>query len=87
MPILDELKKIRKEKGILQKDIAKKLGMTAERFNRYEKGNRKIDIDFVIDFARELGYELILIRKFQFRYEEMQNMWIRNKSNGWLFMF
>ena len=64
MAIIKELRNIRKEKRISQKEMAKRLGMTPYRFNRYENENRKIDITFVIDFARELGYELLLVKKF-----------------------
>jgi transcriptional regulator with XRE-family HTH domain len=63
MAIFDRLVELRKEKRISQRNMAIKLGMKAGRLNRYEKGDRKISIEFVEDYADKLGYEIRLMVK------------------------
>jgi transcriptional regulator with XRE-family HTH domain len=63
MSIISNLIEIRKDKRINQKVMAKKLGISSGSLNRFEKGNRKVDISIVEDYANELGYELKLMVK------------------------
>jgi transcriptional regulator with XRE-family HTH domain len=63
MSIIDKLVEIRKEKGINQKVMAKALKLSPGSLNRFEKGNRKVDLDTVEKYAEELGYELRLMVK------------------------
>ena len=41
----DRLKKLRKEKGLYQKDVAEEIGLTASAIGFYEQGKRKPDND------------------------------------------
>jgi transcriptional regulator with XRE-family HTH domain len=63
MAILKDLVQLRKQQKVTQKEMAKRIGMTPERLSRYERGNRKINIDFVVDYALAIGYELRLLKK------------------------
>ncbi|MCK9282390.1 MAG: helix-turn-helix domain-containing protein [Melioribacteraceae bacterium] len=63
MSIISNLIEIRKDKRINQKVMAKKLGISSGSLNRFEKGNRKIDMSIIEDYANKLGYELKLIVK------------------------
>jgi transcriptional regulator with XRE-family HTH domain len=63
MSTFSKLIEIRKDKRINQKVMAKKLGISSGSLNRFEKGNRKVDISIVEDYANELGYELKLMVK------------------------
>jgi transcriptional regulator with XRE-family HTH domain len=61
MVIFDKLIQIRKEKRVSQGNMAYKLGITSTTLNRYEKGNRKISAELMLEYAIVLGYELKLM--------------------------
>lgn len=63
MSIINKLIVIRKDKKINQKVMAKKLGISSGSLNRFEKGNRRVDLWLVEMYADELGYELKLMVK------------------------
>lgn len=63
MSIVNELIRIRKEKKVNQKEMAKKLNISIGSLCRFEKGNRKMDINTVENYANNLDYELRLLRK------------------------
>ena len=45
------LKNLRKMRKISQKDFAKKLGITAQTYNRYERNNAQPSIDLLVHIA------------------------------------
>ncbi len=49
------LKEIRKQKGITQKELAEKLGISPQRLSNYEKGKRRLPADIAILISRELN--------------------------------
>jgi transcriptional regulator with XRE-family HTH domain len=52
--IVERLKKLRNEKGLLQKELASSLGISPVRYNLYEKGKREPDHATLTTIAREL---------------------------------
>lgn len=60
--ILEQLKKRRKELGLLQKDMLLRVGMTRQQYNQLEKkGNPRLDTLTLL--AKGLDMELLLIPK------------------------
>ncbi len=60
--ILKQLKKRRKELGLLQKDMLLRVGMTRQQYNQLEKkGNPRLDTLTLL--AKGLDMELLLIPK------------------------
>ena len=60
--ILEQLRKRRKELGLLQKDMLLKVGMTRQQYNRLEKrGNPRLDTLELL--SKGLDMELMLIPK------------------------
>ncbi len=60
--ILEQLRKRRKELGLLQKDMLLRVGMTRQQYNRLEKsGNPRLDTLELL--AKGLDMELVLIPK------------------------
>lgn len=60
--ILEQLKKRRKELGLLQKDMLLRVGMTRQQYNQLErKGNPRLDTLALV--AKGLDMELLLIPK------------------------
>lgn len=51
---LTELKRIRKAKGLTQKDVAEKLGIATHSYTRYECGVRRPNIDTLLKIANIL---------------------------------
>ena len=51
---LTELKRIRKAKGLTQKDVAEKLGIATHSYTRYECGVRRPNIDKLLKIANIL---------------------------------
>lgn len=47
------LKQLRKSKGLRQKNIAMKLGITIEKYSRYEIGLTEIPVSMLTPIARE----------------------------------
>jgi Predicted transcription factor, homolog of eukaryotic MBF1 len=64
------IKSARVSKGLLQKDIAKILGVKSNTIAGYEAGTRKVDIDSAVTVCIFLGIDLALFcgvnRKFKF---------------------
>ncbi len=48
---LTEMKRIRKERGLRQKDVAEKLGIATHSYTRYECGVRRPNIDTLLKIA------------------------------------
>ncbi len=60
--ILEQLRKRRKELGLLQKDMLRRVGMTRQQYNQLEKkGNPRLDTLTLL--AKGLDMELMLIPK------------------------
>lgn len=60
--ILEQLKKRRKELGLLQKDMLLRVGMTRQQYNQLEKkGNPRLDTLTLL--AKGLDMQLLLIPK------------------------
>lgn len=66
----DLIKSARTSKGLLQKDVAKVLGVKSNTVAGYESGARKIDIDSAVSVCLFLGIDLALFcglnRNFKF---------------------
>ena len=60
-PIIAQLRDLRIKRGIMQKDVAKKLGYSANQIYKAEVGDTKLYVDFVEDYANALGYQLVLL--------------------------
>ncbi len=64
------LRNARLAKGLLQKDVAKVLGVKSNTIAGYEAGTRKIDIDDIVTLCLFLGIDLALFcginRNFKF---------------------
>lgn len=52
---LTAMKRIRKERGLRQKDVAEKLGIATHSYTRYECGVRRPNIDTLLKIADILG--------------------------------
>ena len=52
------LKKIRQEKGILQVDLAEKLGVPQSFVSKYESGDRRLDILELRQVCKAIGISL-----------------------------
>lgn len=52
---LTAMKRIRKERGLRQKDVAEKLGIATHSYTRYECGNRRPNIYMLLKIADILG--------------------------------
>lgn len=60
--IIDQLRRRRKQLGLLQKDMLLRVGMTRQQYNQLEnKGNPRLDTLELV--AEGLGLELMLIPK------------------------
>jgi transcriptional regulator with XRE-family HTH domain len=49
------LAEIRQEKGLLQSDIAERLGKNQSYVSKYERGERRLDLPEFLDVADALG--------------------------------
>jgi transcriptional regulator with XRE-family HTH domain len=54
----EKVKMLLDEKGMNQKDLSKKSGITEASVCRYLKGDRKPRIDIIVNFAEALGVEV-----------------------------
>lgn len=52
---MTEMKRIRKEHGLRQSDVADKLGIHCKSYARYECGNRRPNIYILLKIAEILG--------------------------------
>lgn len=79
MKIGEIIKRIRKAKGFSQMELAEKIGITYQQFQKYEKGKSKITVDRLIDIAKALDVPLstILVKIYKddniktYSYEEV----------------
>ena len=55
---MTHLKKIREEKGLSQIELANRIGISAPRYNQYEKNKRKLPPKIALLLAKELGITL-----------------------------
>lgn len=53
----DYLKEKRLAKGYSQSEVARLLGITQQRYSRYELGQREPGLDFIIDVAKVLDFK------------------------------
>ncbi len=53
----DFLKEKRLAKGYSQARVAELLGISQQRYSRYELGQREPGLDFIIDVSRVLGFK------------------------------
>ena len=52
------LKDLREDNDMLQKDIAKKLGISQQYYSQYELGNYTMPIELLIELAKEYNVSL-----------------------------
>jgi transcriptional regulator with XRE-family HTH domain len=52
------LKDLREDKDLLQKDIAKKLGISQQYYSQYELGNYTMPIEMLIELAKEYNVSI-----------------------------
>lgn len=55
MPFAEKLSKLRKDKGLTQEDLAKKVGVGIAQMRRYEKGASSPTLEVIKGMARTLG--------------------------------
>jgi len=55
MEMYERLRKSRELRGLTQKEVANKLGITHSGYSKYERGERKIDIDRWIELCKILN--------------------------------
>lgn len=67
MTIGENIRKIRKEKGLTQSELAKKIGMSYQQIGQYEKGKRQPKIETIDKIATALGVRIVdITRDFKF---------------------
>ena len=52
--VLPRIREVRKEKGITQAKLAKKIGMEQTQYSRYERGENEIKVNVLIDICKAL---------------------------------
>ncbi len=55
MPFAEKLSKLRKDKGLTQEDLAKKVGVGIAQMRRYEKGASSPTLEVIKNMAKTLG--------------------------------
>lgn len=55
MPFAEKLAKLRKDKGLTQEDLSKKVGVGIAQMRRYEKGSSSPTLEVIKNMARTLG--------------------------------
>lgn len=55
---MTRLKEIREEKGISQRELAKRINISAPRYNQYENNKRNLPPKIALLLAKELGVTL-----------------------------
>jgi transcriptional regulator with XRE-family HTH domain len=83
--IANRLTTLRKQQGISQLEICKKLGLTQSMMSRYENGTRRIPSELLIQFAKAIGVssdEILGLKTvsprsnpFQDMTDEMKHLW------------
>lgn len=61
--LMETLKQARLKKGLSQRSFAKKIGKPQSYLSRIEKGDVDIQTSNLIELARNLGLELVLVPK------------------------
>lgn len=61
MDLGENIKKYRKQKGLTQKDLASKVGVTASTITKYEKGDLEPNLDIIKKIAKALDISYIEI--------------------------
>ena len=55
MYVLPRIREIRKEKGLSQIQVARKIGMEQTQYSRYERGENEIKVNVLIDICKALN--------------------------------
>ncbi|QQQ87421.1 helix-turn-helix transcriptional regulator [Peptacetobacter hiranonis] len=55
---MTSIKKIRKKRGISQRELAKRIGISAPRYNQYENNKRSLPPKIALLIAKELNITL-----------------------------
>lgn len=55
---MNQLATIRKKHNMSQTELAKKLGITPQRYNLYEKGKRKLPVEIAFEVSKLLRVTL-----------------------------
>lgn len=67
MTIGENIRKIRKEKGMTQSELAKKIGISYQQIGQYEQGKRNPKIETIDKIATALGVRIVdITRDFKF---------------------
>lgn len=70
----ERMRKIRKEKGLTQKEVAEKLGVTVGAYSHYETGKREIDAPTIKALSAILGVSGDELIDTGFQYSQNNNM-------------
>lgn len=62
-PILDQLRRARKDAGVSQRELSRRTGITQSHISQTESGRSEAGLSTVIQMARALDLELILVPK------------------------
>ena len=54
----EKMKRIRVSRNLTQQDVAERMGVTKQCVSRWEVGNRKINSDQLVEFAKVVGVTL-----------------------------
>ena len=65
MAIGDVIRKYRKQAGLTQEEMARRLGVTAPAVNKWEKGSTQPDIALLAPIARLLGISTDILLSFR----------------------
>ena len=72
MQIGSVIRKYRKECGLTQEEMAKRLGVTTPAVNKWENGNTNPDIELLAPIARLLHISLDTLLSFQEKLTDME---------------
>ena len=82
MQIGSVIRKYRKECGLTQEEMAKRLGVTTPAVNKWENGNTNPDIELLAPIARLLHISLDTLLSFQEKVSELQYADLADRSNA-----
>jgi len=88
--IIEQLKKTRKEKKLSQSDLGKKLGLPQSHISKIEQGKTDLRFSTVMDMARIMDQELILVPRQLVPYvrsilsgeSEQERMWQSDEKDA-----
>ena len=63
MKIGEQLKRLRKEKGLTQKELANRSGLSFSFINQVEGGKESVRLDVLSRLAEAFGYEIRLVKR------------------------